>query len=83
MPPLQSDAFPSQPSCRKAKTTVRSAAQQVTQTLPPTLLTADNKLNSNLIPLIQCLDAAKGHARANLLGYVEHIQKDPGGFSHG
>jgi hypothetical protein len=66
---------------QKAKTTVQSAAQQVTQALPPTLLTAANKLRSDLIPLIQCLDAARGHARANLLGYVEQIQKDPGGFS--
>ncbi len=66
---------------QKAKTTVQSATQQVTQALPPTLLTAATKLRADLIPLIQCLDATKGHARANLLGYVEHIQKDPGGFS--
>jgi hypothetical protein len=26
------------------------------------------------------LDAARGHARANLLGYVEKFQKDPGGL---
>ena len=66
---------------QKAKTTVQSAAQQVTQTLPPTLLTAANKLRSDLIPLIQCLDAARGHARANLLGYVDQFQQDPGKFS--
>jgi hypothetical protein len=53
----------------------------VTQTLPPTLLTAANKLRSDLIPLIQCLDAARGHARANLLGYVDQFQQDPGKFS--
>lgn len=66
---------------QQAKTTVQSTAQQVTQALPPTLLTAATKLRSDLIPLIQCLDSARGHARANLLGYVDQLQRDPGAFS--
>ncbi len=59
---------------------ISQTAQQMTEVLSPTLLMATNKLRSDLIPLIQCLDAAKGHARANLLGYVEQFQKDPGGL---
>ncbi|WP_342348512.1 hypothetical protein [uncultured Nitrospira sp.] len=68
-------------AARIAALNAKKAAEQVTQDLSTTLLTATNKLRSDLIPLIQCLDAARGHARANLLGYVDLFQRDPGGFS--
>jgi hypothetical protein len=67
-------------AARIAALNAKQAAEQMTQALSASLLTAANKLRSDLNPLIQCLDAARGHARANLLGYVEKFQKDPGGL---
>lgn len=60
---------------------ISQTAQQVTQALPATLLTGANKLRADLIPLIQCLDAARGHARANLLAQIDQLLQDPGAFS--
>jgi len=68
-------------AARIAALKAKQAGEQVTQALSSTLLTATNKLRSDLIPLIQCLDAARDQSRANLLGYVDQFQKDPGGFS--
>ena len=68
-------------AARVAALKAKQAAEQVTEALSTTLLTATNKLRADLIPLIQCLDAAKDQSRANLLGYVDQFQSDPGGFS--
>ena len=68
-------------AARVAALQAKQAAEQVTEALSTTLLTAINKLRADLIPLIQCLDAARGQSRANLLGYVDQFQSDPGGFS--
>ncbi len=68
-------------AARIAALKAKQAAEQVTEAIPTTLVTATNKLRSILIPLIQCLDAAKDQSRANLLGYVEQFQSDPGKFS--
>ena len=68
-------------TARVAALKAKQAAEQVTEALSTTLLTATNKLRSDLIPLIQCLDAARDQSRANLLGYVDQFQSDPGGFS--
>jgi len=68
-------------AARSAALKAKQAAEQVTQAISSTLLTATNKLRSDLIPLIQCLDAARDQSRANLLGYVDQFQKNPGGFS--
>jgi len=68
-------------AARSAALQAKQAAEQVTQAISSTLLTATNKLRSDLIPLIQCLDAAKDQSRANLLGYVDQFQSDPGKFS--
>ena len=67
-------------AARIAALNAKQAAEKVTQALSSTLLTATNKLRSDLIPLIRCLDAARDQSRANLLGYVEKFQKDPGGL---
>lgn len=66
---------------RIAALKAKQAAEQVTETISTTLVTATNKLRSTLIPLIQCLDAAKDQSQANLLGYVDQFQSDPGKFS--
>lgn len=58
----------------------KQAAEQVTQAISTTLVTATNKLRADLIPLLQCLDAARDQRKANLLGYVDQFQSDPGGF---
>ena len=68
-------------AARVAALKAKQAAEQVTEALSTTLLTATNKLRADLIPLIQCLDAARDQSRANLLGYVDQFQSDPGGFS--
>ena len=68
-------------AARIAALKAKQAAEQKTQALSSTLLTATNKLRAVLIPLIQCLDAAKDQSRADLLGYVDQFQSDPGGFS--
>ncbi len=68
-------------AARRAALQAKQAAEQMTQALSTTLLTATNKLRADLIPLIQCLDAARDQRRANLLGYVDQFQSDPGGFS--
>ncbi|TFG60451.1 MAG: hypothetical protein E4H32_08620 [Nitrospirales bacterium] len=68
-------------AARSAALKAKQAAEHVTQAISSTLLTATNKLRSDLIPLIQCLDAARDQSRANLLGYVDQFQKNPGGFS--
>ncbi|MDH5426553.1 MAG: hypothetical protein OEY57_00050 [Nitrospirota bacterium] len=68
-------------AARLAALKAKQAAEQVTETLSTTLVTATNKLRTDLIPLIQCLDAARDQSRANLLGYVDQFQSDPGAFS--
>lgn len=68
-------------AARIAALKAKQAAEHATQAVSTTLLTATNKLRADLIPLIQCLDAARDQRRANLLGYVDQWQSDPGGFS--
>ena len=67
-------------AARTAALKAKQAAEQVTQAISTTLVTATNKLRADLIPLIQCLDAAREQRQANLLGYVDQFQSDPGGF---
>ncbi len=67
-------------AARSAALKAKQAAEQVTQAISSTLLTATNKLRSDLIPLIQCLDAARDQSRANLLGVCRSISKKPRGI---